>query len=148
MGVWRAAVLSIWNGRVGIGLGLGAAVVGVVVGAVSASDRGALIAAPAGIAVAVAGWRYALYPLVQATADVLVVRNPWRTYRIPWTEIRAVASGYSGLEITTRAGGVTAWAVQKSNMMRWLGRDTRSDRIASELIARLRLTDSTGSPFP
>jgi hypothetical protein len=45
-----------------------------------------------------------------------------------------VRPGYHGLEITTRQGDVAvAWAVQKSNLARWLKRRTRADDVAAVL---------------
>jgi hypothetical protein len=66
-----------------------------------------------------------------------VIVNPLSKYRVELSDIADVQSGYSGLRIRSHdGGGVIAWAVQKSNVMFWVGnRHTRSDKIAAEILA-------------
>lgn len=79
-------------------------------------------------------WRGSFYPYVEADIDGLTVRNPLRTSRIKWNQIRDVSPGYNGLSIQTENGrSVTAWAVQEANIANWLKRPTRPKKIANQI---------------
>jgi hypothetical protein len=76
-------------------------------------------------------WLGALRPFVRAEDEGLIVRNPISTRHIHYGDIVLCRPGYSGLEIITRNGRVTAWAVQKSNLASWLHTRTRADEVAA-----------------
>jgi hypothetical protein len=75
-----------------------------------------------------------LRPFVSAGPEGVHVQHPLRRYDPSWAEVTEVQPGYHGLEITTRADEiVVAWAVEKSNLTRWLQRRTRADDVAEVL---------------
>jgi hypothetical protein len=57
---------------------------------------------------------------------------------VPYRDIALVGVSYAGLTIRRGSGGrlVVAWAVQKSNIARWLHRRTRADEVADVIRAR------------
>jgi hypothetical protein len=135
--VWgptRPALAAAW---VLVAVGAAAAVVGVVAGLVQAvrGDIGALgvglaYAAMFGLMFGVSGWRFGLRPRITADAEGVRVRNPGQETFLPWHDILDASAGYSGITIKTPNGELTAWAVQKWNLSRWLGRRTRADDVA------------------
>lgn len=92
----------------------------------------------------------ALRPSITLTNSELVIRNKFRTYRIDLNTIVRVDAGYHGVGVQTRHGQVHGWAVQKSNLARWLGRETRADLVVEAIEkARLSARDSpTSSSLP
>jgi hypothetical protein len=81
-------------------------------------------------------WRCAFHCNIELGADTLTVRNPFNTRVLQLADIVNVESGYSGIEIKLRSGKKrTAWAVQRTNLSLFLGRETRSDRIVAEIRA-------------
>jgi hypothetical protein len=83
-------------------------------------------------------WRWGTHPLLATSADGVVVRNPVRTVVVPWADVERCVPSSLGLLIERRGDGrtVVAWAVQKSNLFRWLGRRTRADDVAAALEER------------
>ncbi|MGC1214043.1 MAG: hypothetical protein WA890_22630 [Micromonospora sp.] len=76
----------------------------------------------------------ALRPSITLTSSELVIRNKLRTYRIDLNTIVRVDAGYHGIGVQTRHGQVVhGWAVQKSNLARWLGRHTRADLVVEAI---------------
>jgi hypothetical protein len=76
------------------------------------------------------------------------IQNPVRRHDLAWAEIETVVAGYDGVEITTRGDDVVVgWAVQKSNLARWLRRRTRADDVAEFLAqaAKAAPGDPTGA---
>jgi hypothetical protein len=64
----------------------------------------------------------------------LVVVNPLRRWTLPLNSIRGVEPEWSGLAIELDDGEtISAWAVQKTNVTRWLSRPGRSDYVAAEV---------------
>jgi hypothetical protein len=85
-------------------------------------------------AVAFAGYRFGVVPLIAATATGIRVRNPLRRHEIAWRDLDHVAPTYFGLRIKRVDGRIiTAWAVQKSNLSTWTKRRTRADEVADEM---------------
>ena len=81
----------------------------------------------------------ALRPSITLTDSELVVRNKFRTYRIDLRTIARVDAGYHGIAVQTRHGQVVhGWAVQKSNLARWLGRQTRADLVVEAIEKELK----------
>ena len=100
-----------------------------------ANDRSGLGLGLIGIALVLSSWRFGLYPNVTATDNGLTVRNPFGTSHVPWNDVVSVSPGYSGLVIVrTNGEAVTVSAVQEANIADWLGRETRSKRIAAEFM--------------
>lgn len=76
----------------------------------------------------------ALRPSITLTSSELVFRNRFRTYRVDLHTIVRVNAGYHGIGVRTRHGQVVhGWAVQKSNLARWLGRHTRADLVVEAI---------------
>ena len=95
----------------------------------------------------------ALRPSITLTSSELVIRNKLRTYRIDLNTIVRVDAGYYGIGVQTRHGQVVhGWAVQKSNLARWLGRHTRADlvveAIEKEAKAGAECGDVSQAPAP
>lgn len=134
-GPTRAARITAW---VFVGVGVCAAVVGIVAGAVQAvhGDVGALWVGIAyaglfGVVFGVSGWRFGLVPRITAESEGVRVRNPSRETFIRWDHIVDAVPGFAGITIETSNGGaVTAWAVQKWRLSSWLGKRTRADEVA------------------
>lgn len=78
----------------------------------SGQTRGAQLwpIAPAAVAVAWLTWVLLWWPCVRIAGEGVLVRNPLRTVRIAWPELRD-ADSRGSLLLTTSAGTVTAWAV-------------------------------------
>jgi hypothetical protein len=88
---------------------------------------------------AVVAWRYGLHPLVGVNAAGVLVRNPIRSIFIPWRDIVGCSASYGGLVIRRRHGWpVVAWAVQKSQLSRRMGYQTRADVVAEYIEARAK----------
>ena len=73
-------------------------------------------------------WVALWWPSVRIAGEGIEVRNPLRTVRLPWDEVRDVDSRGS-LVITTSAGPVSAWAAPPNTVL--------GDRRA-EFVARAR----------
>ncbi|MFD8753512.1 PH domain-containing protein [Kitasatospora sp. NPDC059577] len=56
---------------------------------------------------------YTLRPVVRASGDRLVVRNPWRTVIAPWASVDALRAGYS-VELLAGGRKYQVWAVPVS----------------------------------
>ena len=79
---------------------------------------------------------------VTLTATEVVVKNMFKSYRLPLAEISSVAGGYYGTVFTLRDGTrVTAWGVPKSNLARWTNTETRADQLAEAVITAARNAD-------
>jgi hypothetical protein len=82
-------------------------------------------------------WRWGTHPLLGASDDGVLVRNPVRVVTVPWADVERVVPSSLGLIIERRRGQpVVAWAVGKSNVSRWLRRRTRADAVAATLEQR------------
>ncbi len=92
-------------------------------------------------------WFAAFRPSVTLAGETLVVRNRWRTCRVPLSSVEAVEPGYSGLTVVVdgRVAAV-AWAVQKSNIAMGLGRSTRADRVAEHIREAARAAGAAVRP--
>ena len=83
---------------------------------------------------AVGGWRYGLHPALAATAEGVVIRNPFRRIVVPWRQVEGALPGSSGLIVLrTDRRPVKAWAVQKANWSHFLGKRRRADDVAEYL---------------
>jgi hypothetical protein len=126
--VWRPARF----GQVGAwALGVVGGLMAVVslVAAVTGAGAGALLVAVVFGLFPVFAWRWGTHPLLATSARAVVV---------PWADVERCVPSSLGLLIERRSGGrpVVAWAVQKSNLFRWLGRRTRADDVAAALEER------------
>jgi hypothetical protein len=97
-------------------------------------ERG-LVAAAMLAAVAAGLIWFSWRPSLTLLDDRVVVRNPLGTVTVPLRRIVATGPGYTGLVLRLADGRVvTAWAVQKTNLATWLHRETRSDRVAAQIL--------------
>jgi hypothetical protein len=105
---------------------------------VTGAGTGGLLAAVVFGLFPVFAWRWGTHPLLAASAEGVLVRNPVRTVVVPWADVERCVPSSLGLLIERRSGGrpVVAWAVQKPNRSRWLGRRTRADDVAEALVLR------------
>ncbi|MET0491724.1 MAG: PH domain-containing protein [Actinoplanes sp.] len=84
-------------------------------------------------------WLSTIRPALTLTGEEVIVRNPVRTTRVPLADIAEVRPGRRGVTIrTTDDRKVSAWAVQRSNLARWTGRDTRADQVTEAIRAAVR----------
>ena len=135
--VWRPGRLGrVAAGSVGVTGGLMCALS--LVASVTGAGPGGLLAAVVFGLFPVFAWRWGTHPLLGASADGLVVRNPVRTVVVPWADVERCVPSSLGLLIERRSGGrpIVAWAVQKPNLSRWFSRRTRADEVAAALEER------------
>ena len=84
---------------------------------------------------AVGGWRFGLHPSLAATAEGVVIRNPFRRIVVPWRQVEGALPGSRGvIVLRTDRRPVKAWAVQKANWSHFLGKRRRADDVAEYLI--------------
>ena len=84
-------------------------------------------------------WLSTIRPALTLTGEEVIVRNPVRTTRVPLADIADARPGRRGVTIRTCDDReVAAWAVQKSTLARWSGRDTRADQVAEAIRAAVR----------
>ena len=146
--VWRTSRVTralCWVGLAAFGVG---AVVLLVLAAwpTDGVDRVGFLVFGLGLAgFAAYAWRGGLRTRIEARPFGLVVINPIRTYIVPWDAVVQVEPGYSGLLIIGGGRSVTAWAVQQANISEWLGRRSRSVRVAEEILAAARLHRPEGA---
>ena len=78
-------------------------------------------------------------PLQSSSCDMTYLdRTYWQSrHRLP------TSAGYSGITMRTSDGAVVAWAVQKSNLSRWLDRRTRADDVADFINRHVETRDET-----
>lgn len=134
--VWRVTAVGRF-GAVAISVVWLALAVGFTVG----NEPSVVLLWVAFAAIMIGAWRWAFVPFIALTDTGVVIQNRLLRATVAYADIAAVQPGYSGLTITRRSGGsVTAWAVQKTNMKRWQGReDTRADQVAGAIRARAGL---------
>ncbi|MGC5290622.1 PH domain-containing protein [Micromonospora sp. DT231] len=98
-----------------------------------------LVTLLASLSVLVSWFRLAFRPAVTLTDEEVIVRNPNGSQQVSLNDVATVEPGYGGLTITTTRGErVVAWAVQKSNLATWTGRQTRADDVAASITAASR----------
>lgn len=79
------------------------------------------------------GWRGGIRPVVVANSAGLLVKNPGRTYRSPWSEVKGFR-GDDRLVVELRQGGeIRCWAVQRANAARMLDRRSFVDDVVDDL---------------
>jgi hypothetical protein len=133
--VWRVSDL----GRVlctvaAVGCGGGALALLILAGAGHGGTRALVGAAMLALIAAGLLW-FSWRPSITLLDDRVVVRNPLGTVTVPLRRIVATGPGYTGLVLRLADGRVvTAWAVQKTNLATWLHRETRSDRVAAQIL--------------
>lgn len=136
--VWRVSRATLAAARWTVAAAVAGAGAGAVWGLTwPGADRvtAALLVA-AGVAVGLTVWRAAIHPAIVATDDVLVIRNPWQTVTLRWAGVVSVTPATDGITVTSvDSPPVTAWAVQKSNLMIWRGVHRRADEVAQTLQA-------------
>jgi hypothetical protein len=81
-------------------------------------------------------WRLYLLPYVALHRDGVVVQGAFAEHTADYASIRAARPGLYGLVITTDAGAIVGWAVQKSAFSEWFHRRTLADDIAAEIMDR------------
>ncbi|HEX5594594.1 MAG TPA: hypothetical protein VFX61_01020 [Micromonosporaceae bacterium] len=87
----------------------------------------------------------ALRPSITLTNSELVIRNKFKTYQIELNTIVRVDAGYGGIGVQTKHGQVIhGWAVQKSNLARWLGRHTRADLVVEAIETEVKAGAKSG----
>ncbi len=100
-----------------------------------------LMAAACAVLPAFFVWRCALHPRIELDDRIIRIVNPFASHVLRLNEVVAIEPSYSGLEIRSADGGkTTAWAVQRSNYSLFVGRRTRSDRVADEIRAAVHRT--------
>jgi hypothetical protein len=91
-----------------------------------------------------------IFLMARLEGDRLVFRNPWwRSTSIQLATITgASTANYTGLRIERSDGKtVTVWALQKTNLARLLGRETRADRANRQILAAADAARSAQSPL-
>ncbi|MDG4864190.1 hypothetical protein P8605_39220 [Streptomyces sp. T-3] len=83
---------------------------------------------------------------VAVGGDHVFVRGLLRYRSLPLHEVTEVHAGWFGL--TVRAGDrrLTCFAVSRTNISRWLGRESRADRIAAQIRAAAEQARSADAP--
>lgn len=145
--VWRAARRSL----VVVGSFALLAGFGVLVAAVLTYRRGEswpvpLVLTVIGVASLIYAWRFGFHPRL-VVGDEIVVHNPIRTIRIPWSELTGVHPGENGLVIERDQTTVEAWCVQTSRRDQQRGRAGRADAISTELLERARVAAAVAEPL-
>ncbi|SDC53520.1 PH domain-containing protein [Sanguibacter gelidistatuariae] len=114
-------------GRVLTGAALVGAVCAIVSLAVSDGVGGLLRHGAIPALVMVLVWACFWQPMVRLDEHGVTVQNVWRTYRIPWSEVRGVTTRWA-LEIGTSSARISAWAVPPASKVasRTPGLRTRS----------------------
>lgn len=103
------------------------------------------IAAAVGLGMSLLAYRCGFHAALQADNRGLVVRNPFGTHVIAWSDFKRIEPGYSGLVITKQDGSRrTAWVVQRSNWASAKGEHTRADDVVSEIASLAE--SATGHP--
>jgi hypothetical protein len=114
----------------------------------TSAARLALVLPIAVVGVALSGaliFRVYVRPHVDICCDGLTVCNPFGSLQVPWSSVQRIDVDRV-LTITLVDGQVVrAWAVQAANITRLLHRESRADRVASEL-ERWRARYAGGEP--
>jgi PH (Pleckstrin Homology) domain-containing protein len=125
--VWRVSTV----GRVGsflVPVGFG-----VFGGAVAGGFTGVIFPFLVGLLI---WWLATIRPALTLTGTEVIVRNPIRIIRMPLGDVTGVRPGRRGVTICVADDcKVAAWAVQKSLLARWTGRDTRADQVSEAIRA-------------
>lgn len=149
--LWRVGRAGLTTARAGV------AVSSVVIITVTAwvllwpdaDTMAAGLVAAGGVVTAVACWRAAIHPSVEANEHGLVVRNPMETQTISWDDVVDATAGFDGVTVRLRSGrATTIWAVQKSNLSTWRRRRTRADEVASTILRLAAAHAATGVEAP
>jgi hypothetical protein len=143
--VWRVSTL----GRVSaatLGALIGGAATGTLIGVVPDGSSGGQAQQAMWCIIVIAGsilmpWLLAFRPSVRLDSTTVTIVNPGKTTRIPLQSARVGGPGYDGVQIVWLDGNrmriTDAWAVQKSNLSTWRGRQTRADRCAAVIAAAI-----------
>jgi hypothetical protein len=92
---------------------------------------------------AIVNWGFSL----QVTPTTVSVRNMFVTRKRELVEIVKVYGTYNGLVIkSANRRRMTAWAVPKYNISVWLKRESRSDRVAAEILRRAKIARGELAP--
>ena len=101
---------------------------------------------PPFITLAYLTWLLFWWPMVELAKDALVVRNPLRTFRMPWASVDEVENRFS-LIVTAAGRSVTAWAAPSARRrpspgllrrLRTLGGRPDADDSTADLAAAVR----------
>ena len=134
--VWRVTR----GGRVGASV-LGICWLALAIGVTGGGGVGAGVLALLWISLAmliVGIWRWAFVPYVALTPEGVTVQNRLTKQSVPYSAIAEVKAGFYGLTLIAKDGeGVTAWAVQKSNVARWAHKETRADEVGAAIMAKV-----------
>jgi hypothetical protein len=101
-----------------------------------------------GTIVAVLGAGFGLYrafqyPKLIANDDGLLVRNPFNTHRLAWSDVAELSSDRFLRILTTDGRRITVWAVAAGNDDLIVGRETKPDQVIGEL---MELSTKAGQP--
>jgi hypothetical protein len=97
------------------------------------------ILSTAALCLALGVWRWAFVPSVTLGDSALFIVNRVGGQTVPYSQITNVSNGYYGIIVRMRDGNsVRAWAVQKGNLNRWLGKRTRSDDLVDAIMLKVR----------
>ncbi len=106
-----------------------------------AADKNCIPALPRGdsggrLAVYVGGIIFSsmgIRPLIVATPRFLIVRNPLKTYRIPWSEIKGFQAEMRVIVELNNGSEVSCLAVNRTNLARMLNRRSHVDNVVADL---------------
>lgn len=91
------------------------------------------------VASLIAVWLGAFRPWLGVDSRRIIMANPLSITEIALNRCVCATSGYDGIRIETSDGEVKkGWAVQKSNLMGWLDRPTRSDKVVEQINGVIR----------
>ena len=137
---WRSSTLA----RVGAAL-CAAPIIAIGIGLLSGFTNGGavgerLLGVILIVSASLGVWALAFRPSIRLDNENVTVVNPVRTRRIPIDQIAdASTARYTGVTVRFFDGrsiqSVTAWAVQKSNLMTWTNRTTRADSVTAAIDA-------------
>jgi hypothetical protein len=149
---WRTSKVARFASCTAIVCGIGGLIALIVVSGMRGEPLYVLLLAPLVLLAQIWIWRIGIHPRISATPSALIIVNPLGRQALDWAAITGVKPGYDGMVISTTYGEFRAWAVQKSNVAKWLGRHTRADSICQELLAQANAkragATKDDSPFP
>ena len=93
------------------------------------------------LALTLGAWRWAFVPRITLTPDAVEVVNWLSRTRLPYGEIAAARVAFNGITMTTRDGARRrAWAIQKSTILQWAGKQTVGDEVVAAIMTRVSAT--------
>lgn len=112
--------------------------IGLAIGSSAIGNSFAIVFWVGAAIMAVGVWRWAFVPYVAVGPKEIVVQNRLGKRTLDYAQIRDVRTGPYGLILLLNGGGsVTAWAVQKGNLAKWLHVRTRADEVAEAITGHI-----------